>query len=151
LIAVLEMRVVQIMTPWRAKLAVYALAFLLTTPVWLQVAREYRDLYQPYSGTVVSVGTDYFWFARMGNHYRNYIVLAASNGKQEKRYISRLTRFFPRVGAYVEKKKGFSELPKTPGQRSYSELVEEINRVKERRNSPSSSTAGPAPTQAAQP
>jgi len=71
------------------------------------------DDYVPYSGRVIDKG---FQHDFLGDGSNPYLVIEDARGVRTKRYVSLYTHGIVQVGSYVEKKRGFTEIPLRPGQ-----------------------------------
>ena len=83
-----------------------------------------RDAYVGFSGTVVEKQRS--WMPLRG--VNRYIILKDSDGHLTKRYVSAYGYVYCDVGSFVVKKKGFGELPRTPGELTPTEVEQLVQR-----------------------
>jgi hypothetical protein len=108
--------------------AVVATVLVLVLCPWLW--QGWIDSYLPYSGTVVDKGIERHLLAVRGDP--KYILLRDGSGAIEKRYVGDYGYAFTHIGTYVVKKKGFSEYPHGPNEKTPGELERELRRFKAR-------------------
>jgi hypothetical protein len=80
------------------------------------------------SGVVVAKG-DYMWVPWRDVDW--YIVLEDSQGHRTKRYVSAYGYAYCDIGSYVEKKKGFGEYPRRPGDLTPRDVEQLVRRKRE--------------------
>ena len=109
----------------------WAVLILLTLPFTGHIWKSCWDYYWDYSGVVVEKGTELHLVGRP--HFSEYLILRDSQGKTFKKYVDNYGYAFSHVGTFVVKKKGFGNYPLAPGEKTPSELRQEIERIKSER------------------
>jgi hypothetical protein len=121
---------VRIFINWRAMIIYYVLPVgivLLFCP-WLW--QSMIDGYVSYSGVVVDKGIEHHILGVRGSE--RYIILRDEKGITSKRYVEHYGYAFTQVGKFVVKKRGLSEYPRRPGERTPGELMRDMERDNER-------------------
>jgi hypothetical protein len=93
--------------------------------------RSLPDGYFPYSGQVVDKGIEFHLFFTGENHWDNYIIVQESDGTRRKKYLGDYAYAIVQTGTYVVKKKGFREIPLSPGQTDPRELLRQFSERKD--------------------
>jgi hypothetical protein len=115
---------------WRAMIirCVLPVGIVLLFCPWLW--QSMIDGYVSYSGVVVDKGIEHHILDVRGNE--RYIMIRNEKGDISKRYVEHYGYAFTQVGTFVVKKRGFSEYPRRPGERTPGELMRDLERDKER-------------------
>jgi hypothetical protein len=108
---------------------VFALTMLFCPWMW----KGLPDGYFPYSGTVVEKGQEFHWITGE-SHWYPYMIIEDRQGRRTKKYLTEYQYAVVKTGTFVVKKRGF-ETPLQPGQKSYSELLHELEEQKKQKQS----------------
>jgi hypothetical protein len=111
--------------------ALLVLLGLLTMLFCPWMWRSLPDGYFPYSGQVVDKGIEFHLFFTGENHWDNYIIVQESDGTRRKKYLGDYAYAIVQTGTYVVKKKGFREIPLSPGQTDPRELLRQFSERKD--------------------
>lgn len=116
--------------PLGSALAILFLIFAFCPWTWNLIP----DSYFPYSGVVVDKGSDYHLLDRLLTDYDDprsyYIILTDERGSRTKKYVNSVAYMLLEKGTFVVKKRGLGEMPLRPGQKSPSEILQELEKRK---------------------